>query len=205
MKSFFKNLFEFALAAIILSIVLPFMANVWDSHLRVITDEKLNQLLQAVANGENSRKIERLFSEVYSSKNYRKISVAVPEFASNNAVVKAAKEYLFTPYVFGGMNKSGVDCSGLICLAYRASGIKLPRSAELQFGVGTYISSMDQLKVGDLVFFAMNWKNKPTHVGLYVGDNKMIHASSKHKRVMCVRINTQYYKQRFIGGRRVIP
>ena len=205
MKTFLRNLFEYIFAAIILSILLPFIVNQWDTYFSRFANQQMNCLLQAVAKGESSKKIERLFSEIYSAKgNYRKISVSVPESANSSEIVRTAKQYLFTPYHLGGTCKTGVDCSGLIWLAYRKAGIQLPRTVKNQFFTGTYIPKMEQLQVGDLVFFATGKQKKPTHVGLYVGDNKMIHASSKNQRVLCVNINTSYYRQRFLGGRRVV-
>ena len=205
MKTFLKNIIEFLIAIIFLQIILPILVNQWDARFSRIANKQINRLLAAVESGKSSRTIEKMFSEVYSEKkNYRPLSVAVPVSASSNDVVKAAEAFIYTPYRYGGTSKRGVDCSGLTCAAYKTSGINLPRSVELQFSTGTYIPKMENLRIGDLVFFATGWTSKPSHVGLFVGDEKMIHASSKFCSVMCVNINKPYYENRFLGGRRII-
>ena len=205
MKTLIKNISEFFLAAILLYILIPVIVNLWDSHADQIYDKKLKHILLAIEKGVNQQKIEKLLRNIYSQKtNYRSVSVNVPATASNNTIVKSANGFLFSPYRLGGTSKSGIDCSGLTYLSYLATGVKIPRSVELQFLAGTYIANMDNLQIGDLIFFATSKRDKATHVGLYVGDNKMIHASSKFKKVLCVSINKSYYKKRFLGGKRII-
>ena len=205
MKKIIKNLSEFIVAALILCFVLPIIVNAWDNHFSQFANDKIRQLRDAVERGESQKTIERLFGNLSTSKrSYRPVEVSVPEHATNNAVVKRAKELLFTPYRWGGTDESGVDCSGLTYLAYQAADIKIPRSVEQQFYIGAYIPRMNQLQIADLLFFATESPNKPTHVGLYVGENKMIHASSKGRKVLCRIINITYYQKRFLGGRRIV-
>ncbi|MBN1350999.1 C40 family peptidase [candidate division KSB1 bacterium] len=181
------------------------MVDKWDTHFDSFADQNIEHLLDAVKNGDSYQSIEKLFSQAFIDKrNYRAVSVTVPENANENDLVKTATEYLSTPYHYGGDSKSGVDCSGLMCLVFETEGIDLPRKAELQFLVGTYIPTINKLRIGDLVFFATEFGQKATHVGLYVGEKKMIHASSCFGQVLCVSLDRSYYKNRFLGGRRII-
>ncbi|WP_226346422.1 transglycosylase SLT domain-containing protein [Agilicoccus flavus] len=88
-------------------------------------------------------------------------------------LVASAKKYLGVPYRWGGTNpRTGLDCSGFTQLVYRENGISLPRVARAQQDVGTRIGSLADAKAGDLLFFG----DPATHVTMYLGDGKMIHA-----------------------------
>lgn len=104
--------------------------------------------------------------------------------------------WMGTPYKYGGISKSGVDCSGLVYKVYQKVYRKtLPRStAELE-KKGIKKISKNDLRPGDLVFFATsNSKNKITHVGIYLKNNKFIHASTK-RGVVVNDLDENYYKQ----------
>ncbi|MBV9315449.1 MAG: C40 family peptidase [Pseudonocardia sp.] len=98
--------------------------------------------------------------------------LALPGSAVRVAALAAAMSKRGTPYVWGAAGPSAFDCSGLVQWAYRQVGIPLPRVAEAQSLVGTPVSR-DQLRPGDLVFFY----TPVSHVGIYVGDNKVLNAS----------------------------
>lgn len=104
----------------------------------------------------------------------------VPTGADGDNVVEAARQYLGTPYVWGGgdingPSRGGFDCSGLTSFAYFAGKhITLPRTSEAQWGVGSEIP-IDQAMPGDLVFGSFE-ANGPGHVGIYIGGGQMIHA-----------------------------
>jgi probable lipoprotein NlpC len=123
-------------------------------------------------------------------------------------VISTARTFIGTPYKYGGMTRSGMDCSGLLINSFTAVKVNLPRSSEAQSKVGTAIK-MHDLKPGDLVFFATgNKKNEITHVGLVTdvkaSDNvKFIHASSKLG-VVETNLFAEYYQKRFRAARRVI-
>ncbi len=92
--------------------------------------------------------------------------------ATGSAVVASAMRHLGVPYAWGGTDPAtGVDCSGLVQLAMRANGIEVPRTAAQQATVGTEVPSLDQARPGDLVVL-----KKGAHIGIYVGDGKMVHA-----------------------------
>ena len=104
----------------------------------------------------------------------------VTNTATGEAIVAAAKQYLGIPYRWGGMSRSGVDCSGLTALAHRAVGIGLSHSSGAQGRGGKRVSRAD-LMPGDLVCYS-------GHVGIYVGNGKMIHAPQTGDVVRIVEI-----------------
>ncbi len=97
-------------------------------------------------------------------------------------VVAQARALLHTPYVHGGASPAQVDCSGLVKLVYARLGIHLPHSARLLFKLGHRLPPT-RLQAGDLVFFH-NKSGPASHVGIYTGDGKVIHASSSRQRVV---------------------
>lgn len=115
---------------------------------------------------------------------------------SGSDVVDAAKKYLGVPYVWGGEDASGMDCSGLVQTAYKQFGIEMPRVAADQARQGTAVSSLAEAKPGDLVAFG----SPVDHIGIYVGDNKMIVAP---RRGDVVKIQDVY--QTPVAIRRIIP
>jgi cell wall-associated NlpC family hydrolase len=80
--------------------------------------------------------------------------------------------------LWGGRTFLGIDCSGFTQLVYKLNGVQLPRDAYQQAELGEFVVFLDQAKVGDLAFF-VNDADKVTHVGLLLGDGKVIHASGK--------------------------
>ncbi len=116
-------------------------------------------------------------------------------------VVRSAGNFLGRPYRWGGPSpETGFDCSGLTLTAYRLNGLALPRTAAEQYAAGEPVSS-DRLREADLVFFATESRNKPTHVGLYVGQGRFIHAPGRGKVVRVDELSASYYRQRFLGAR----
>ncbi len=106
-----------------------------------------------------------------------------------------------TGYRFGGKNpEAGLDCSGMVAYIYnRAAGLKVAGSAADIARKGRPIDRRD-LRPGDLVFF--NTRNAPfSHVGLYIGDERFIHAPSTNGRVRIDHMNARYYAQRFEAAR----
>ncbi len=110
--------------------------------------------------------------------------------------------YMNTPYKFGGNSKYGIDCSGFTQTIYNSCSIQLNRSAKEQFMQGIVIDNKEELKFGDLVFFNTRIGVKPGHVGIYLGDNLFVHASSK-KGVIVTPITHEYYTKRYMGARRI--
>lgn len=112
-------------------------------------------------------------------------------------------KYLNTPYKYGGNSRKGIDCSAFTQTIYKNTlSINLERSARLQYKHGTKISNIEDLKFGDLIFFNTRRRVRPGHVGIYIGEHLFAHASSK-KGVTISSIDHSYYKNRFMGGRRM--
>lgn len=110
--------------------------------------------------------------------------------------------YLGVPYKYGGSSRRGVDCSGFTSQVYStAADLTLPRSTREQYTVGTKIDR-DQLRFGDLVFFNTTGRS-PSHVGIYIEDDLFAHASVTDG-VTFSSLESEYYRKRFVGARRVV-
>ncbi len=100
--------------------------------------------------------------------------------ASGSAIVGEASKFLGVPYVWGGSSPSGFDCSGLVQYVFSQLGVELPRGSVDQSEVGRPVASLAQAQPGDLLFFEPGQNGappgKPGHVGIYIGDDKMIDA-----------------------------
>ena len=119
--------------------------------------------------------------------------------ADRKRVVNTAKRYLGVPYRRGGATPEGFDCSGYVMYVFRRNGMSLPRSAEDQFHRGRRIA-LRAAGPGDLVFFNTQGGGRITHVGIYLGRGRFIHAPSTGKKVSITRLNNPYWKRRFIGS-----
>ena len=126
-----------------------------------------------------------------------------PLNASQDTVIKISRSLLGTPYRFGGITPEGFDCSGFINYVYRnALGLTLPRMAKDLRHSGVAIPVSD-LRPADLVFFKIE-RQKPLHVGIYLGQGRFIHAPSSGGRVNIQELEMNYWKDRFLGARRLI-
>lgn len=124
--------------------------------------------------------------------------------ANTQTVIQTAKKMLGVKYLYGGTTPSrGFDCSGLVQYSHRAAGIYLPRTTGLQYKAAKRISRR-YLKAGDLVFFKTSVSRSVSHVGIYLGNNKFIHAPSSGKRVKISSMKEKYWRTRFTGAGRVL-
>lgn len=110
-------------------------------------------------------------------------------------ILANAQQALGTPYRFGGNTPQGLDCSGLVEMAYRAAGLQVPRTAHDQF---RELPGVDEARPGDLLFFGSG--RKATHVGIYLGDRQMIHAPGRGRQVVSVPLDIDYWQSRFLGA-----
>jgi hypothetical protein len=116
-------------------------------------------------------------------------------------LAETAREFLGTPYEWGGESqREGFDCSGLTMAVYRHNGLDLPRVAARQYRAGRPISRRAMRK-GDLIFFDTKRQGEPSHVGLYVGRGRFIHAPSSGSEVTTERLSRSYFRSRYLGAR----
>lgn len=118
-------------------------------------------------------------------------------------VAASAENFIGTQYVWGGTNPNqGFDCSGFTQYVLSTNGIKVPRNSYDQFAVGEAIPKAE-LEPGDLVFFS-TYAPGPSHLGIYIGDGKFVHALNHNTGVITSKLDNTYYKTHFIGARRVL-
>ena len=123
-----------------------------------------------------------------------------------NEVIAYAKTLLGKPYVWGAQGPNSFDCSGFTYYVFKnKAGIVLPRTSSAQSKYGTYVSKSN-LKAGDLVFFDTNGANdgNVSHVGMYIGNGQMIHASYGQKKIVIANFNDSYYQKAYVNARRVL-
>ncbi|MGB7621624.1 MAG: NlpC/P60 family protein [Terriglobia bacterium] len=124
------------------------------------------------------------------------------EDSLRSQLVLAGLDFLGVPYRWRGMSeRHGVDCSGLVKTLFDKFQIDLPHSAREQFKLGEKVARAE-LAVGDLVFFSTRGKI-PTHVGIYIGDNRFIHAARKAGHVVVSNLSQSWYQRNFVGARRI--
>ncbi len=117
-------------------------------------------------------------------------------------VCALARSYLGTPYVYGGASPDGFDCSGLVFHVYREVGVSLPRTAGAQASAGRHVNRTSLLP-GDLVFFRTRG-TRISHVGIYVGEGRFVHAPSSGKTVRVDSLDDPWWLRRYAGARRVL-
>ncbi|HPP66467.1 MAG TPA: LysM peptidoglycan-binding domain-containing protein [bacterium] len=113
-------------------------------------------------------------------------------------IIENAMSFINTPYRYGGMSKKGIDCSGLVKKSFEDAGIVIPRTSREQAQKGEMVP-ISAIKPGDLLFFGV--KGRINHVGIYIGDNKFIHASKGDGKVVVANLDDSYYQQHLICAR----
>lgn len=112
------------------------------------------------------------------------------------AAASVAESMQGRPYAWGGVTPGGFDCSGLVYYAYSEAGVRVPRTARQQYKAVRPLY-VHQLAPGDLVFFAMPGRF-PAHVGVYLGENRFVHALNKSKPVLISNLDDNYWQSRLI-------
>lgn len=151
---------------------------------------------------ENTTQVEEKKEEQTKGEN----TVAKQDNASNKGseIVAYAKQFLGSKYVYGGTTPKGFDCSGFTQYVYKHFGYKISRTATTQSKDGRAVSK-SELQPGDLVIFTPYNSNKGIgHVGIYIGNNQFIHASTEKTGVIISSLNTNMYQRRYVTARRII-
>jgi cell wall-associated NlpC family hydrolase len=125
--------------------------------------------------------------------------------AVTGRVIDSALKYIGVPHIMGGTSYSGMDCSGLLVTAFGENGIYLPHSCKALSAYGIMIREKQSLIKGDLVFFKDTYKSDQyvTHTGLYIGEGKFVHSSSK-KGVTITSLDNPWWQGKFAFGARIL-
>ena len=112
-----------------------------------------------------------------------------------------AQNMIGKPYRYGGNSPTGFDCSGLVQYSYSRAGLPIPRTTKSQRESSVAVGSQS-LRAGDLIFFDQEGR-KSSHVGIYIGDGRFVHAPSSGKQVRVDTLDTKYWKKHYVGARRI--
>jgi probable lipoprotein NlpC len=128
-------------------------------------------------------------------------------YEARSHVLATAAKYEHTPYRYGGIDKKGVDCSGFVYLCFKeALGVTVPRSSD---GLYSWVEKIqiEKAQPGDLVFFHTTGNGKVSHVGIFVGDGRFIHAASEGPNIGVIysRLDERYYTRTYAGSGRALP
>jgi len=120
-------------------------------------------------------------------------------------IAEYAKKFIGVKYKWGGTTPDGFDCSGLVYYVFKQFGITMPRTSKEQANKGTTVKK-SELKPGDLLFFDTNGSNNGvvSHVGIYIGNGKFIHASNPRSNVKITDVNDSFYAKAYVKSKRVI-
>jgi cell wall-associated NlpC family hydrolase len=119
-----------------------------------------------------------------------------------------SKQLLGTAYRLGGYGhgQDGIDCSGFMKKVYQSLTLNLPHSSREQAKMGALVTTdwdLSQLRIGDLLFFKRNRGQQIGHTGMYIGEGRMIHSSSRKGVIITNLIDSQYYNRNFVMARRL--
>ena len=159
--------------------------------------------VQTTSRSETSVRKPNSTSTTSSKSNTTNTTEAAPTTSSSGkgaSVVATAKKYIGCKYVYGGSSPSGFDCSGFTSYVYKQFGVSLNRTAAGKYSNGVAVSRSN-LQPGDLIMFG---KSGISHVAIYIGGGKIVHAANPSRGVTTDTINSGYYNNNYVGARRVI-
>lgn len=149
-----------------------------------------------------------------------RLAVPPEERPAESRLREAIGYYLAADYKYGGTGRWALDCSAFVMKVYERAGMKIPRTTAQQFEGGEPVAQ-EELRYGDLVFFnkysqkkyaqAGVWSgllgrdNEPSHVGIYIGNGRFVHASASAGGVTISSLNQEAWKRSYIGSRRYLP
>ncbi len=123
---------------------------------------------------------------------------------SGDSIVEYAKQYLGTPYAYGGNTPSGFDCSGFVQYVMSNFGVTMPRSSTEQYSIGVRVDK-SQLLPGDLVYFKYSASSsRLSHVGIYTGNGNFIHSPVPGQTVRIDTLSSGYFSNYYYGATRVM-
>lgn len=128
---------------------------------------------------------------------------AATRFSNRYSVVETARKYMGRPYVFGANGPRSFDCSGFTRYVYRLHGYYIPRTAASQSRVGTFVAK-GNWRYGDLIFFRNTYKKGISHVGIYAGNGRIIHAWPRSGVTVHNFTTYRYLATRYAGARRIL-
>ena len=174
----------------------------------VYYDEFLAQqkeLLEEIERTKLLKEQKELLGELDNISSKREtLAQSALEYNKENILLNA-KRHLGEDYVWGGTKPGGFDCSGYMQYLYKKEGVSIPRTAYQQSKVGKKVSRF-ALQKGDLLFFLTDKsRNIPiTHVGMYIGNGKFIHAASKKQGIIISSLEKSQYGKLFVKATRII-
>jgi len=122
---------------------------------------------------------------------------------NGSGIADTVKKYIGCSYSYGSSGPSRFDCSGLTSFVYNKYGYKLPRRSVEQSNAGVFVNK-NQLVEGDLVFFSNRGDRVVNHVGIYVGNNNFVHASTSGRGVVQDSLQDSYYVRNYVTARRIV-
>ncbi|MCX7883859.1 MAG: C40 family peptidase [Caloramator sp.] len=198
---------------LILTLVLFLIAPIIDlKALAKSSNSKANRkktVIKTSSNKKKSKKVKKKSLKKKTIKNIKKRGISYSRGSGSvlgegdiERLINYAKKYLNVRYVYGSSSSNAFDCSGFTMYVYKVVGINLPHSASEQSKIGLAVSK-ENLRKGDLVFFETG-SSGISHVGIYIGNNMFIHASSGAGRVVTTSLSDNYYASRYRGATRII-
>jgi cell wall-associated NlpC family hydrolase len=170
----------------------------------VINEKNVHKKFMIEVEEIKTEKIKK--EEVKKKIKKEEVKKKIKKITKESEIISTAIAFLDTEYIWAANGPTAFDCSGFTKYVFKEHGVNIPRYSGNQARVGKHIAYKD-LHVGDLVFFdtEKKYKKKVNHVGIYMGDNKFIHASSAKKKVVITSFEKKhFYKKRFLWGQRVI-
>ena len=166
----------------------------------VLVDSTNDAKAKAEALVKEHAAVTALVEKQLASEKWITVAPTATSTATYEAIIEAGKQLIGTPYVFSGVTTNGFDCSGYVYYLFKQAGIDVPRKSSLNY----FLQETTKVKEpvpGDLVFFKNTYIPTVSHVGIYLGDNQFIHASTS-KGVEITSLQTKYWQDRFIGFKR---
>jgi cell wall-associated NlpC family hydrolase len=128
--------------------------------------------------------------------------MAAPEEDPGTQVAQLAQEYVGSRYVWGGAGPTVFDCTGFVQFIYGQFGVSLPRNEAGQLASGMPVGA-DELAPGDVLVFANTYRRGLSHVGIYLGEGRFVHAVDEAHGVTVSNLWDSYWSPRFVSGSRL--